>query len=210
QSPPLTVPSSHPQSSARARLLDVKTAALVDTEADSPDSTHVEIPGYRKIVYTLTHLVIRTQNWRGLKTPEKRSHLLRNLKQQHVSVAHLQETYLRPETNKLLRDNSYQTNVYSNHPSAHKAGTAILLASHLQFTLMDKMEDTGGRFLFIKGEIARKIYTFATVYAPNSGQASFLRRTIARLSRFTEGALLFGGDLNVPLEPRKDTQTPQT
>ncbi|CAH2274613.1 Hypothetical predicted protein, partial [Pelobates cultripes] len=53
--------------------------------------------------------------------------------------------------------------------------------------------------------MARKVYTFATIYTPNSGQASFLRRTLTKLSRFTEGTLILGGDLNVPLDPKMDT-----
>ncbi|CAH2224486.1 Hypothetical predicted protein, partial [Pelobates cultripes] len=131
--------------------------------------THLAPRGIR-MAYAPSPLVVHSQNCRGLNIPERGSHLLRSLKQQHVSVAMLQETHLRPETNKLLKDKTYPTNYYSNHPTARKAGTAILLASHLQFKPIDTLSDAGGRFLFVKGEIAQKVYTFATVYTPNSGQ----------------------------------------
>ncbi|CAH2306963.1 Hypothetical predicted protein [Pelobates cultripes] len=51
------------------------------------------------------------------------------------------------------------------------------------------------------------MYTFATIYTPNTGQASFIRRTLTKLARFTEGILVFGGDFNIPLDPLIDTST---
>ncbi|CAH2282147.1 Hypothetical predicted protein [Pelobates cultripes] len=61
------------------------------------------------------------------------------------------------------------------------------------------------RYLFLKGEIQDRKYTFATLYVPNSNQAQHIRRALSKLSSFTEGILMLGSDFNVPLHPLLDS-----
>ncbi|CAH2251369.1 Hypothetical predicted protein [Pelobates cultripes] len=67
------------------------------------------------------------------------------------------------------------------------------------------MADPNGRYVFLKGTIADRNYTFASPYAPNTNQHRFIARTLKMLDRFREGLLVVAGDLNVPLELRWDT-----
>lgn len=67
--------------------------------------------------------------------------------------------------------------------------------------------DSGGHFLFLKGKIGDRTVTFANLYAPNAQQDVFLKRRLEQLQRFTEGHLILGGDLNVPLIPTEDTSS---
>lgn len=59
--------------------------------------------------------------------------------------------------------------------------------------------DSSGRFLFIKGLIDDVKVTIANLYAPNCQQNTFIKRHLGMLQRFSEGQLIVGGDLNIPL-----------
>ncbi|CAH2272729.1 Hypothetical predicted protein [Pelobates cultripes] len=120
-------------------------------------------------------LSILTLNCRGLNIPEQRTHLLRELKKNRISVALLQETHFRKDAAPKLHNKSYPTNYFCDHPTAWKAGVAILIAADLEFQKLDSLLDQQGRFLFLKGTIAGMLYTFATAYVPNKRQAQFLR-----------------------------------
>ncbi|CAH2311399.1 Hypothetical predicted protein [Pelobates cultripes] len=159
------------------------------------------------MAYCTKPLKIITQNCRGLNIPERRTHLLREMKKKHVSIALLQETHFKEGTHPRLRNRHYPNNCFCNHPTSYKTGVAILLAADLEFTELDRVQDSQGRYLFLKGVIAEKIYTLASIYVPNKRQAPFLRNTLHQLEDFTDGILIVGGDFNAPLDPTLDSST---
>ncbi|CAH2276730.1 Hypothetical predicted protein [Pelobates cultripes] len=116
-----------------------------------------------------------------------------------------QETHLRAAKTHRLMDRRFPDSFHSTHPTARKAGVAILLASDLHFHRSDTMADPNGRYLFVKGTVAQKTYTFASIYAPNTKQAKFFRNTLLKLANFTEDALMVGGNFNTPLDPILDS-----
>lgn len=67
--------------------------------------------------------------------------------------------------------------------------------------------DSLGRFLFLKSLIGDVMVTIASLYAPNSQQDTFVKRHLELLQNFSEGQLIIGGDLNIPLLPTEDTST---
>lgn len=78
---------------------------------------------------------------------------------------------------------------------------------------MDSYEFNYGpwsRLLLVKGLIGDIKVTLANVYAPNDHQEVFLSKILMKLTNFTEGHLILGGDLNVPLIPTKDTSSGQS
>ncbi|CAH2319410.1 Hypothetical predicted protein [Pelobates cultripes] len=75
------------------------------------------------------------------------------------------------------------------------------------FQGLDSMLDGQGRFLYVKGTITGMLYTFANIYLPNKRQAQFLRKALNKLSDFSEGTLVLGGDFNTPLDPIMDSST---
>lgn len=50
-------------------------------------------------------------------------------------------------------------------------------------------------------------FTLATIYAPNDHQEIFITKMLGRLTEFTTGHLIVGGDLNIPLVPIDDTSS---
>ncbi|CAH2315625.1 Hypothetical predicted protein, partial [Pelobates cultripes] len=159
------------------------------------------------MAYEPDPLRITTMNCRGLNIPERRSQLIRDLSSRHISVAFLQETHFKEGNAPLLKGKNYPNALCSNHPTARKAGVAILLHAKLQFQENDRMSDPNGRYIFLKGDIQDRRYTFATIYVPNNNQSHYIRKTLLKLSSFTEGTLILGGDLNVPLIPLTDSST---
>ncbi|CAH2283439.1 Hypothetical predicted protein [Pelobates cultripes] len=164
-------------------------------------------PHQSQMAYEPDPLCITTMNCRGLNIPERRSHLLRELTSKRVSIAFLQETHFKEGHAPPLKSKHYPTAALSNHPTARKAGVAVLTHAQLQFQEVERLVDPNGRYLFIKGDIQNRRYTLATIYAPNNNQSHFIRKSLSNLSSFTEGTLIVGGDINVPLIPLIDSST---
>lgn len=61
--------------------------------------------------------------------------------------------------------------------------------------------DPQSRYVLLKGSIAGKLYTFATIYAPNTNQLTFIDTPLELLVEFKEGFLVLGGDFNVSPTP---------
>lgn len=51
---------------------------------------------------------------------------------------------------------------------------------------------------FVKGQV----YSFASVYVPNTRQISFIDGILNKLSTFMAGVLEFGGDFNLSLDQK--------
>lgn len=64
-----------------------------------------------------------------------------------------------------------------------------------------------GWYLFLKGQIGNVKVTLANLYAPNDHQDVFLKRHLEGLTQYSEGQLIVGGDLNIPLTPTEDTSS---
>ncbi|CAH2246420.1 Hypothetical predicted protein [Pelobates cultripes] len=156
------------------------------------------------MAYKPDPISVLTINCRGLNIPERRAHLLRDLRRKNIAIALLQETHFRADAMPKLQNTTYPKSNFCRHPTQRKAGVAILLASKLEFQEPDVMRDPQGRYLFLKGYLLNKTYTLASIYVPNKGQAPFLWNILSKLQLFAEGTLILGGDFNVPLDPILD------
>ncbi|CAH2315364.1 Hypothetical predicted protein [Pelobates cultripes] len=150
---------------------------------------------------------ILSLNCHGLNIPERRTQLLRDLYARRISIAFLQETHFKEGAAPMLKSKHYPNAACSNHPTARRAGVAILLEAKQQFCEADRLSDANGRYLFLKGDIQDRRYTFARIYVPNNNQAQYIRKSLLKLSSFTEGTLILGGDFHVPLHPLTDLST---
>ena len=142
-----------------------------------------------------------------MNLPEKRRILLHDLQRLGIDVAYIQETHFREDKTPTLKNRKYPIAYHATNQEAKSRGVSILIAGRIQWTYVDSMRDPKGRYLFVKGKIGGIGVTFATVYVPNEHQGTFLDKTIKRLLEFTEGHLIMGGDLNIPLDPKEDTSS---
>ncbi|CAH2283379.1 Hypothetical predicted protein [Pelobates cultripes] len=143
-------------------------------------------------------------NIRGLNARERWSHLLRSLWSARALMAFLQETHFKGTECPTLRDARFPNEYFTNHTEAKKAGVAILVVQHIPFCCTETKADPNGHYLFLKGTIADRRYTFASLYAQNARQHHFLSKTLKLLDQFRERLLIVSGDLNVPLDPCMD------
>lgn len=95
-------------------------------------------------------------------------------------------------------------------PIARARGVTIAFRKICPMVSTASQMDPEGRFLFIKGRLYGYCYTFASIYAPNTGTVNFLARTLKLLEKFREGFLILGGDFNLTLDPSIDTSTGKT
>uniref|UniRef100_A0A8C5M2P2 Reverse transcriptase domain-containing protein n=1 Tax=Leptobrachium leishanense TaxID=445787 RepID=A0A8C5M2P2_9ANUR len=152
-------------------------------------------------------LSLLSYNVRGLNTPEKRRQILRELRALRASVIFIQETHFRGDSTLTLADRNFPLGFYSNYTGGKSRGSAIIFAADVPFVETETRRDEEGRFLFTKGMIAGKLYTFASVYLPNKSQCRCLSGILRKLAAFREGLLVLAGDFNVPLDPRLDTSS---
>ncbi|CAH2284095.1 exonuclease III [Pelobates cultripes] len=132
-------------------------------------------------------------------------HLLRTLWSQKTSIAFIQETHLKGKDAPKIRDRRFPQGFYATNSEVKRTGVAIIFAHSVPFLSSASQADPLGRFLFVKGMIAEHRYTFATIYCPNKGQHRFLAKALTQLERFRDGTLVLAGDLNIPLDPRRDS-----
>lgn len=100
----------------------------------------------------------------------------------------------------------YTTYGTSVIPSVLSRGWEVAIAIHKQcpFIPTDHLADPNGWYVFLKGTILQRKFTFAVVYVPDTGQLSFLDSVLDSLSSFREGQLILGGDFNASPEPHLD------
>lgn len=97
--------------------------------------------------------------------------------------------------------------VNSTNPEAKTKGVSIAFHKSIPYQLIDSRIDSNGRFIFLKVLLFDKIYTIANFYAPNHDQAKSGKNFLCALGDYAEGALLVGGDFNLPLCPLLDTSS---
>lgn len=136
-----------------------------------------------------------TLNRRGLNNPVKRRWLVTALHKEYSDIVFLQETHIKQLTSRILNSNRF---LYQFHaPGSSKAqGLAILFSKDLQFSALDVLADSEGRFLFLNCMINEVKYTLVSLYAPNNNQLLFFNQTLHKLETFKIGNVLLGGDLN--------------
>lgn len=153
----------------------------------------------------MASLRVSTYNVRGLCSPHKRSTLWGELKRLKTQVVFLQETHFTPKSLPKLPTHLFNQWFISTSPTPKSKGTAIAIHKACPFQPAEHDTDPLGRYVFLKGNIAGQKYTFATIYAPNADQLTFIDTTLDRLAEFREGFLILGGDFNVSPDPMLDT-----
>lgn len=146
-------------------------------------------------------------NIKGLNIPEKRRMLLQDLYRHKADIALLRETHFRGDKLPILRNRTFPLAYHATNPEAKSKGVSILISSKVPWTCLDTVVDPAGRFLFLKGRIGDVKVTLANLYAPNSHQDVFIEKTIEKLMNFSEGQMIIGGDLNIPIIPSEDSSS---
>lgn len=146
-------------------------------------------------------LKILSCNVRGLSSPNKRGRLWVELQHLGADVVFLQKTHLRGSSIPGLPQNIMKQWYHAVSPIASAREVTNAFKKSCPWLMEALQSDPEGRFLFVKGVLHGKRYTFASIYAPNEESVNFLVKTFRKLEEFKEGRLVVGGDFNIVLDP---------
>lgn len=107
----------------------------------------------------------------------------------------LQEMHISHEDNIRLFSRDYPTWYYGDSLTRRAKGVAIGLAKGTQFILEERMTDSEGRCLFLRGKLYDMECTLANIYCPNKNPTYFLRPVMGKLMDFKKGSVIMTGDL---------------
>lgn len=141
---------------------------------------------------------IVSYNVRDLSLPQKRGRLWHELRHHAVDVVFLQETYFVAGATPNMPLHSFNQWFHAPSPIARARGATIVFKKSCPILFISSKMDPEGRFLFVKGMLHGYCYTFASIYAPNTGMVNFLAKTL-KLLKFGERFLILGGDFNLTL-----------
>ena len=111
------------------------------------------------------------------------------------SIYLLQETHCFTEW-------GYKT-LFSCCPSA-SGGVAIFFNNNFPFQLERSYSDPKGRFILCDIETNGRLFTLATIYAPNDDDPAFFESFFSHLRDFRSDDIVLGGDFNLVLNLEKD------
>ncbi|OCT84251.1 hypothetical protein XELAEV_18022398mg [Xenopus laevis] len=146
-------------------------------------------------------LNVLSLNLRGLNSYVKHNSLKLELKNNKTGIALIQETHFKVNAMPKIHFRGFNPVYVSKLQEKKAKGTAILIADSIQWSYREHISDNQGHLVAVKGNIGDKMYTFASVYLPNTRQLQTLKSILHTLDGFTEGTLIIGGDLNLSLEP---------
>lgn len=146
----------------------------------------------------MTELKVCTLNVKGLRDRRKRHELFLWLREKKFSLYFLQETH--STVNDVKRwNNEWGAKAIWSHGSSNSKGTSILFNSNVQFSIVNSIVDTNGRFVIADILISGKTFTCINIYAPNDDCPQFFKEIDTKLNQFQCDSIIFGGDFNCVL-----------
>lgn len=148
-------------------------------------------------------LEIISLNAHGLNSPFKRSMLWRECLALKGNVVCVQETHFSKTKHPKCSHKNFPY-IYEACADTKKAGVMIVINKDVAFRHIESICDPKGRYIILICELNNSIYTFVNVYAPNTGQATFLRFLAKKIHKNKKGLLLVCGDFNSVVDRSMD------
>lgn len=149
-----------------------------------------------------------TWNVRGLGDPRKQRHILSYLTRHNVHCAMLQETHLPPATRPTFANRWATIREFSSY-SSYARGTVILFNRRIPYTALGTYSDPQGRYCILWGRLLANTITLVACYGPNTDDPEFFRVLWGKIADIGSTHVLWGGDLNVTLDPQLYRSNPQ-
>lgn len=122
-------------------------------------------------------------NVQGLNNPVKRRRVISQVVKSGADVVLLQETHVKDRQRHPLPHHKFPV-FFSAAGSSKSRGVSILVAKYVPFDAQAVSFNPKGRYVMVKGAIENKKITFASIYAPNTGQVAFMELVLDKLSGF--------------------------
>ena len=148
-------------------------------------------------------LKICSLNVRGLGERLKRRETYNWLRKKKFSIDLLQETHCSENTTATWSSEWGYKTLFSCCTSA-SGGVAILFNNNVAFQLERSYSDPKSRFNICDIKTNGRLFTLATIYAPNDDNPAFFESFFSRLRDFHCDDIVLGGDFNLVLNLEKD------
>lgn len=135
-------------------------------------------------------------NVNGISNKTKRWGIVSHLKSLSCDVAMIQETHTAVVESAKLRQ-GWVGQMYSAPGNGASRGVSTLISKRIQFQLIKQICDKDGRYVILFGILQNVKCVLVNIYAPNTGQNTFLSKLNLLLAEFAEYPILMGGDFNL-------------
>ena len=149
-------------------------------------------------------LNIYSMNCQGLRNNNKRKDVITYLKALNPDIICLQDTHLKTLEVNLLQ-NCWDGEVFLNGVYTNSRGVGILFKNTLQFEVLKIITDDNGNLLLLHMNCENKKLLLINVYGPNNDNEYFFEKLNEYVDSFDHEYCIICGDLNVTLDPTKDT-----
>lgn len=148
-------------------------------------------------------------NVHGLNSPFKRKTMWQEAKKLKGDILCIQDTNFSRDKQPKCKDKSFPHIFHACAPTK-KCGTMIAINKSVAFKLHTAVTDPKGRYIILVCELNNLLYTIVNLYAPNTGQASFLKALHHKINKHKQGALLICGDFNCVVDTSLDCSSHQS
>jgi exonuclease III len=151
------------------------------------------------------HMKLVSMNVRGLGDRVKRNDVFSKIKEQHISIACLQDTHFDIKLKHRIKS-EWGLRVEMTSSSSNSRGVAVLFNNNFEYTVHKVLEDPQGNYIIIDLTIANCLrLTLANIYGPNSDDPVFYSNLQQKIDGFENNSILICGDWNLVLDPAIDT-----
>lgn len=99
---------------------------------------------------------------------------------------------------------------HSTSQTLKSCGVSIVIVRQMPWKESGVITDEGGRLLIVKGTLGLQKVTLVNLYLPNEDQVNSLEVYLQTVQQHKEGILVLGGDLNMALDPMRNSSKGST
>lgn len=141
-------------------------------------------------------VTILSLNAKGLNHPAKHVSLWKLAIAHNCDVLCVQETHFALNASPKCQHGQF-THVFQTSYPKKQQGVLIAIRNTVSFQLQQYITDPEGRYIFLTCTINNVPYTLVSIYAPNQGQMTFLKKTLRAARKILQGHMLLCGDFNL-------------
>uniref|UniRef100_A0AAY5K7H6 exodeoxyribonuclease III n=1 Tax=Esox lucius TaxID=8010 RepID=A0AAY5K7H6_ESOLU len=149
----------------------------------------------RSIKDMLNTFKVVTWNVNGLQEGLKKT-VIYHLENRSADIVFLQELHFRAGQIEFLK-RRWVGEAFEAVYTSRSRGVGILIDKRIPFKLVSQHSDPYGRYLIIKCELFRELYTLLSIYRPPAADMAFLKDIQIRLDSSQTGLIIMGGELNM-------------
>ena len=147
-------------------------------------------------------------NCNGLSDKVKRTSVFNHLKRKRKGIFMLQETHTTLNSEFTWKNQWGCKKVFFSHGTSNSRGTAILISSDYDVSVLKEFKDEYGRFIILDIIINEARFTLGNLYAPTRNfekdQIDVFKTFTEKISECNDENVILGGDFNLYLNPRLD------